>query len=89
MHIDEPTYNENRNRYYGVRKGDLVKKINFHPGSPFHPDSHYDKVYEVVDYCPMDNNGIYIKELGVEENPYKEVAEWVSIHVKVEDREDI
>lgn len=84
--LEDPNFNERRHRYYGIRKGDLVKKINFHPGSQFHPDSIYDKIYEVVDYCPMDNNGIFIKELGTTEEPYKEVAEWVQIHTKVEDR---
>lgn len=86
MHLNDPHYNENRNRFYGVRKGDLVKKTNFHPESKFIPASYYDKIYEVVDYCPMDNNGIFIKEFGVDEEPYKEVAEWVTIHTKVEDR---
>lgn len=78
MHLNDPHYNENRNRFYGIRKGDLITKKFW--GS--------DKgiVYEVVDYCLMDNNGIFIKEFGVDEEPYKEVAELVTIHTKVEDR---
>lgn len=88
MKLDDPSFNENRNRYYGHRKGDLVKKINFHPGSKFIPDSHYDKVYEVLDYCPMDNNGIFIKEFNDKE-PFQVVAEWTEVFLKVEDRPPI
>jgi len=88
MKLDDPNFNENRNRYYGVRKGDLVKKINFHPGSKFFPDSFYDKVYEVIDYCIMDNNGILLKEFH-EKDHFEHVAEWTEVFLKVEDRPPI
>lgn len=68
--------NEKRNRYYGIRVGDLVR-CKYTPN----PDT----VYEVVALCFMDNNGVFIQEDGKE--PVKAVAEYCEIVEKIEDRD--
>ena len=66
--------NSERNRYYGLRIGDIVKCKS------------YDIDYaEVIDYGFLDNNSVIVKENGKE--PRKVVAEWCDIITKVEDRQ--
>lgn len=66
--------NENRNRKYGKRKGDIVYRFN-------QPD----KLYEVVSIEFFDNNRFEVKRLsdGV---IHEDVCEWYEIKTKVEDR---
>jgi hypothetical protein len=71
--------NENRNRYYGLRKGDIVF-LGFKSQSPR-------KLAEVVGYGFMDNNRVYVKTEDGEETDY--VAEWCEILVKVEERQTL
>lgn len=65
--------NEDRNRYYGLRKGDIVT----YPGNP--------TLHEVVEYGFMDNNSVWIQPVSGGE-PWQVVAEWCSIQTKVENR---
>jgi len=63
--------NEQRMRFYGIRKGDLVK--------------YRGEIGEVVEYGFMDNNALYVKfndKLGTS----RCVAEWCEIITKVEDK---
>lgn len=65
--------NENRNRYYGIRVGDLVKcKYTFNQ----------DTIYKVVHLSALDNNRVYLQEDGKE--PFEAVAEHCEIVKMVE-----
>lgn len=67
--------NEERRRYYGVRVGDTVK-LYFMKNETF---------AEVVGYGFLDNNRVYIKIHG-EEEEISWVAEHCDVIVKVEDK---
>jgi len=69
--------NEERHRYYGIRRGDIVK-------DRFMKN---DVKGEVVEYGFMDNNAVYVQFENRDE-PIKCVAEWCQIVTKVEERED-
>lgn len=72
--------NEKRNRYYGLRIGDIVS-----PKGLDGKESSKGKA-EVIDFGFMDNNAVYIKfEDGTET---KWVAEWCKIITKIEDRNE-
>lgn len=65
--------NENRNRYYGLRVGDIVEERAFSSVLKG----------EVIEYC-MDNNRVYIRtEQG---NHVSVVCEYCTIIEKVEDK---
>jgi hypothetical protein len=66
--------NINRNRYYGLRVGDIVKCEAFKI-----------KKAEVFELGYMDNNAVYVLVDG-KATPTKVVAEWCEITTKVEDR---
>lgn len=70
--------NEERIRYYGLRKGDLVSPKGL-------DDKEWFKgICEVIDYCEDDNNKVLIKS---NDGTIKEwIAEWCDIVTKVEDR---
>lgn len=66
--------NINRNRYYGVRVGDIVNcEGRF---------KHFKDTATVVRYGFMDNNCVYVEQNG---KIIKGVAEWLTIIKKVED----
>ena len=67
--------NEERRRYYGLRKGDIV--------SPRYIHGIVAPKAEVIDYG-MDNNRVRVKFENGEETEW--VAEWCDIIEKVEDR---
>lgn len=69
--------NINRNRYYGLRKGDIVspKLVNGNEWEKGH--------CEVIEYGFMDNNAVYIRANDGTETKW--VAEWCEIVTKVED----
>jgi len=71
--------NEERKRYYGIRRGDIVQDSWMKRNGD-------DTKGEVVEYGIMDNNAVYVLFEGKEE-PVKCVAEWCEIVTKVEDRE--
>lgn len=73
---EKPWDNENRDRYYGLRKGDLVE-LQF-----FNSDKN---MAEVVDYCHGDNNRVVVKNTWNGE-VMEYVAEWCKLHTKHEDR---
>lgn len=73
--MEETFDNVNRNRFYGVRVGDIVKY-----GIPPLED---DKEYKVVRYGFADNNRVYLQDSGG--NIRSAVAEWCKIIRKVED----
>ena len=67
--------NANRNRYYGLRVGDIVKPL-YSVGMQFGK-------CEVIELMPMDNNSVMLQtELG---KKFEWVAEWCDIITKVED----
>lgn len=68
--------NVDRNRYYGIRVGDIVK----YNVSPLDKD---EKEYKVVRYGFMDNNRVYLQDS--EGNVLPAVAEWCVIVKKVEE----
>lgn len=68
--------NVKRNRYYGIRVGDLVEY-----GVPGIPETHHG--YRVVGYGFMDNNYVILKDKNGKE--VEAVAEWRDILHKVED----
>ncbi len=68
--------NENRDRYYGKRKGDIIK-VHSVSGMVWGES-------EVLDYVPGDNNSIIIK--SKDGTPIDWVAEWCDIIIKVEDK---
>lgn len=70
--------NEDRNRYYGLRVGDLVDC-----SSSFLKQ--FQGQGEVVEYGMTDNNAVYVKVESYEE-PIHCVAEWLNLVTKVEDR---
>lgn len=67
--------NEQRTRYYGLRKGDTVSITAF---------GNVKKNAEVFDYGFMDNNRVILKFEDGTKVPY--VAEWCTIITKVEDK---
>lgn len=72
--------NKDRNRYYGLRIGDLITRY-FAPNDT--------KIYEVVAYGVMDNNSIGLAEyLNKDAEWLEHVAEWCKVITKVEDRTD-
>lgn len=67
--------NVNRNRYYGIRKGDTVK-LSF--------SKNPEQEAQVVGYGFLDNNCVTVQ---YEENkPFDWCAEWCTIVKKVEDK---
>ena len=74
MTSDNPDYNKERHRYYGLRKGDIVKST-----------IHGFNEAEIVGYGFMDNNKVYVKEPNSTEE-FEVVAEWCQVVTKVEDR---
>lgn len=67
--------NKERNRYYGLRVGDIVSVPMF---------AGKRSKAEVIELHAFDNNGVQVRmEDGTER---KEVAEWCDIVVRVEDR---
>jgi hypothetical protein len=68
--------NEDRDRYYGKRKGDIINVLDV-SGRVWGES-------EVLDYCQGDNNRIIIKSRNG--TPIDWVAEWCDIITKVEDR---
>jgi len=68
--------NEDRNRYYGLRKGDLIT-VHDVSGRVWGES-------EVLDYVSGDNNSVIIKSKNG--NPIDWVAEWCDIIKKVEDK---
>lgn len=79
--LEDSNFNVERRRYYGLRKGDLCKRWLTR-----NPLDYKGRLFEVVEYGFMDNNSVFIKEYGVDEKPYEEVAEYLKPQVKVEDR---
>ena len=75
--MKKPFDNENRTRYYGLRKGDIVKLKGVN-GNVFYQNA------EVIDYGMMDNNRVIVKPMSGDETDW--VAEYCEIIVKVEDR---
>lgn len=73
----KPFDNENRNRYYGKRIGDIVTCKAF--GTVI-------ENCEVIEYGFMDNNKIYVRD--PKGNEFDWVAEWCKVTTKVEDRDD-
>lgn len=69
--------NEKRNRYYGLRVGDIVKYGI--PGDECDPDK-----YIVVHLMEMDNNRVLIQNQKTGEQ-HQAVAEWCRIVSKIED----
>jgi hypothetical protein len=71
--------NNERRCYYGLKIGDIVTSKAYSWG---------DKKFQgtVIDYVFMDNNVVQV--LTTEGNIIKCVAEWMTIEVKVEDRDD-
>jgi len=72
--------NEKRNRYYGLRRGDIVS----YPVSSVVGAEKEEG--EVKDYGALDNNAVYVKFEDKDE-PVKCVAEWCRMVTKVEDRD--
>lgn len=72
--------NQERRRYYGLRKGDLVEYKTFGQGG------HHQRA-TVCEYSGSDNNSIYLIRQG-EKEPFKYVAEWCTIIKKVEEKDD-
>jgi hypothetical protein len=72
--------NQERHRYYGLRVGDTVRA----PTSLLRVIEE-DRIGEVVEYGFMDNNRVYVQYPG-DKNPVAEVAEWLTIIKKVEDK---
>jgi hypothetical protein len=68
--------NENRNRYYGLRKGDTVNAMGMQ-----REVRHANAI--VKDYGFMDNNCVILQTAEGKEVKY--VAEWCEIVKKVED----
>ena len=72
--------NVNRNRYYGLRIGDIVelKYFNNFKENP-------DPKAEVIEYGFMDNNKVKVKLIDIDFE-INWVAEWCNIITKVEDK---
>lgn len=81
MWLDDPNYNEERRRYYGKRKGDLITLEGSHISDT--------RLYEVVEYGFMDNNSLGIRLFCTNDEPHAWTAEHCKVHTKVEDRIDI
>jgi len=71
--------NQERHRYYGLRKGDLVKVETYPRGTFLNA--------EVIDYGFWDNNRVVLRFEDGKEDGW--VAEWCIIVTKVEDRTDL
>lgn len=70
--------NEDRTRYYGLRKGDTVE-YTILTGQKI--------TAKVHDYVITDNNAVYLKSKLIKEGkPFRYVAEWCTIIKKVEDK---
>lgn len=67
--------NENRNRYYGLRVGDIVKPL-YSVGMQFGQ-------CKVIQLIPMDNNSVLLESIAGKK--FEWVAEWCAIVTKVED----
>lgn len=72
----EPNNNPERSRYYGLRIGDLVEPAGIQKGS---------KSGEVVGFAFLDNNRVEVVWDGASKAS-PEVAEWLKITKKLEDR---
>lgn len=70
--------NVDRNRYYGLRVGDIVSPKDLR-GNEWNRGT-----AEVIEYGHMDNNEVYIRAQDGTETHW--VAEWCDIITKVEDR---
>jgi len=77
--MDTTFDNVKRDRYYGLRIGDIVR-YNI---PPYKTD---EREYKVVRYGFMDNNRVYLQ--GPEGDVFSAVAEWCEIVKKVEDIKD-
>jgi hypothetical protein len=66
--------NQDRKRYYGLRRGDIVE-VRFQPTKI---------IAEVDTYGGLDNNSVGL--INKEGKKFKWVAEWCKIITKVEDR---
>ena len=67
--------NSNRDRYYGLRVGDVVKPL-YSVGMNFGE-------CKVIELIPMDNNSVLLEsKLG---KKFEWIAEWCDIITKVED----
>ena len=69
--------NASRDRYYGVRVGDIVRY-----GVPGLPQDK--ETYEVIRYGFMDNNRVILRSKSGEE--IRAVAEWCEVIEKIEDK---
>jgi hypothetical protein len=70
--------NKDRNRYYGLRIGDVVKSSQYNL-LPY-------GLAVVVAYGFMDNNKVKIKTLGDGNNIFDAVAEWLEVVLPKEDK---
>lgn len=75
--MDTTFKNEKRNRYYGLRIGDIVDPKGL-SGKTMYPNA------EVVGFAYSDNNRVYIRKENGKITDW--VAEWCDIITKVEDR---
>lgn len=79
--LDNPRFNSERTRYYGIRRGDLVTLNAF--------SSNNKNIYEVVAYMPGNNNCVGIALHNVENAKWFEYTpEHLNVVTKVEDRKD-
>ena len=74
--IKDRTSNKDRNRSYGLRTGDIVQSKSW---------KGYISKYEVVRRSSIDNNEVFCRDLETG-NYSDEVAEWLDLIEKVEDR---
>lgn len=65
--------NQHRNRYYGLRVGDIVRC-----------NAYEIEKATVVEFGPLDNNAVYVQEEG--QIARKVVAEWCEIITRIEDQ---
>jgi len=70
-------YNEERRRYYGLRKGDIVSIKSL--------DGKITSNAEVIEYGGMDNNRVYLRDLETKKE-FGYVAEWCDIVTKIEEK---
>ncbi len=73
MTRNDPNFNAERHRYYGLRKGDIISSRMYK----------IEKA-KVIDYGFMDNNSVVVKEPG--QKARSVVAEWCTIVTKIEDQ---
>ena len=74
--MKKPFLNENRERYYGLRVGDLVTSSWV---------KNNEEICEVLELSSWDNNRCYLKVEGFE-TPLRVTAESCKIVQKIEDR---